>query len=185
MTPPTSFSQRSSVPRAASGIASRLASRATLVLIAVAALSSCNDDPLRPQVRTLDAAEALWQASGAGDSYVITQVRECFCASQGGSYAVTVINDSVVGVRNLTTGDEVPEAERAWYRTVSDLFAEVRRSLATSGTLREVEYDRMRGFPTTLSLDPIRNAVDDEIVYRTAFVGTLADVGAFGRSDLR
>lgn len=144
-----------------------------LVAVGLTVASGCNDDPLRPQVRGLEAAEALWKASGAGDSYVMAQARECFCVTGGTSFAVTVINDSIVGVRNLTTGDEVPEAERAWYRTVNDLFDEVRRGLATAGSLRAVEYDRARGFPTTVSLDPVPNAVDDEIVYRTTLVGAL------------
>ena len=147
------------------------AARCLFALAGLTAAAACNDDTTRPQLRTLAAAEAQWQASSARDAYVITQTRECFCPFGPTAFSVTVIRDTITLVRNLSTGDVVDPAQWTLYRTVLQLFAEVRRSLATPGMLREVQYDATRGIPTTLSLDPVLNAVDDEIVYRTTFVG--------------
>jgi hypothetical protein len=146
---------------------------AVLMLATAAAFAACSDDPIRPQVRALDQAEARWSTSGVRDAYIIAQARECFCTTQG-SYAVTVIRDTITNVRSLLTGDNVPPNQWTLFRTVNQLFGEVRRALPTAGVLRQVEYDLGRGIPTTVSLDPIRNAVDDEIVYRTTFVGAVS-----------
>lgn len=158
------------LPRMARGVA---------WLVVLPAVGACAEDPIGPQVRRLSAAEALWRASSARDRYVISQVRECFCITGGAVFTVTVVNDTIVSVRNVTTGDDLPREQREWFRTVDQLFGEIRRAVASPGTLRLVEYDVVRGIPTTVSLDPVLNAVDDEIVYRTAFVGAL------GTGDVR
>lgn len=147
--------------------------RSSLLLATAAAVAACSDDPIRPQIRVLEQAEARWSSSGVRDAYVIAQARDCFCPTLG-SYAVTVIRDTITSVRSLLTGDNVPVDQWTQFRTVNQLFAEVRQALPKAGVLRQVEYDLGRGIPTTVSLDPIRNAVDDEIVYRTTFVGAVA-----------
>lgn len=139
--------------------------------LCVAASLACNDDPVRPQVRSLSAAEARWAASDLRDGYVITQTRECFCLPSGTAFSVTVVRDTITLVRDLTSGDVVDSAQWSSYRTVNQLFSEIRRAVATPGMLRDVQYDALRGLPTTVSLDRVLNAIDDEVVYRTSLVG--------------
>lgn len=141
------------------------------VVLCFAALAACKDDPVRPQLRSLSAAEARWAASDLRDGYVITQTRECFCLTSGTAFSVTVERDTITLVRNLATGDVVDSTQWSSYRTVNQLFDEIRRAVATPGILRDVEYDAVRGLPTTVSLDRVINAIDDEIVYRTSLVG--------------
>ena len=138
-----------------------------VVLLACAAFAACDDDPMRPERDALARAEARWNAvRPASNSYVMMQQRSCFCLN-GGLYEVTVVNNVIVRARNPATDADLPSAQWVWFRTVSQLFDEVRSALRKDGVLRSVAYDRARGFPTTVSLDPVPQAIDDEIAYLT------------------
>jgi Family of unknown function (DUF6174) len=136
-------------------------------LMACAVLAACDDDPMRPEREALAAAEARWNAvRPASNSYVMMQQRSCFCPVVA-LYEVTVVNNVIVRARNTATDVDLPSAQWVWFRTVSQLFDEVRMALRKDGVLRSVAYDNARGFPTTVSLDPIPQAIDDEIAYLT------------------
>lgn len=138
-----------------------------LVLLACAVLAACDDDPMRPERDALARAEARWNAvRPASNSYVMMQQRSCFCPTVA-LYEVTVVNNVIVRARNPATDVDLPSAQWVWFRTVSQLFDEVRMALRKDGVLRSVAYDNARGFPTTVSLDPVPQAVDDEIAYLT------------------
>jgi hypothetical protein len=60
------------------------------------------------------------------------------------------------------------------FRTVDQLFAQAREGLTREGVVQSMAFDATLGYPTTLSLDPIRNAVDDEVTYVTSNVVPIA-----------
>ena len=121
-----------------------------------------------PQADPLTAAQALWAAKKpAGDRYVMVQRVVCFCAIANVSYRITVNGASITDVVNDRT--DAPLASSSWgtFKTVAQLFDAVRAAQAKVGTLKAVEYDPTLGFPRTVSLDPILNAIDDEVSYVT------------------
>ncbi len=124
-----------------------------------------------PPLDPLAAAQALWNSKKpAGDRYVMVQRVVCFCAITNVSYRITVVGSSITAVVNDRT--DVPLAASSWgvFRTVAQLFDAVRSAQTKSGTLKAVEYDGVLGFPRTVSLDPILNAIDDEVSYVTTSV---------------
>lgn len=136
----------------------------------IASAGACNNpaQPPSPELVALNAAEARWQsARSASNSYSMQQQVSCFCPTGGTTFEVFVTNGVVSRARSVQTGADVQSALLTMFRTIDALFAEVRNALRVAGTLRSVVYDESAGFPTTVSLDPIRAAVDDEVIYLT------------------
>ncbi len=150
-------------------------------LVVAPIISACHDS-LRPEVREYDAAVARWNASRPSDnSYVIQQQVSCFCAFGGTVYRVTVTNGAISRVVESLSQTAVPSSDYGRFRTIDQLFAEVRASMQVPGRLRDVKYDAQRGYPLTVSIDPIPHAVDDEVAYFTAGLAVESQSGATTR----
>ena len=91
----------------------------------------------------------------------------CFCPSGGDYFTVTITGGVVTSATNSETGADAPTWLISRFKTVTQLFEEIRKASATRGTLVAVAYDATLGYPTTVSLDPIREAIDDEVAYET------------------
>ncbi len=138
-----------------------------MLLAAATVLAACGSGT-SPEQRRLEDAEALWNATRPpSNSYVMRQQVLCFCVYGATTFEVTVTSDTVTKVVNSTTGDPLPAAQFASFRTVSQLFAAARDASGKKGTIRALEFSATRGYPTVLSLDPVPNAVDDEVKYVT------------------
>lgn len=142
--------------------------RAVLAL-SIAALVACGDDPVRPQVVALDEAQALWnRTKPASGSYSYDQQVMCFCPYGASTFRVTVTAGAITRVHDSQAASDLPSSQFSRFRTVDQLFSEVRSALAKSGVLTTVEYHPTMGFPSKVSLDPVKNAVDDEVAYFTS-----------------
>jgi hypothetical protein len=100
------------------------------------------------------------------DDYAYTLNVGCFCPYVG-PLRITVQDDAVVDVRQLDPREDQGNVEtliNEWARTLAELEAEVDRARREADKV-EVEYDPVFGFPTSISIDWIRDAVDDEISY--------------------
>jgi hypothetical protein len=105
------------------------------------------------QRRDLVHNRARWAHQNLRDYRFRLRV-SCFCASsQRAAITVTVRRGRPVGATPFTG-----------VRTIPEMFATIRRVLLDphAGAVF-LRYDARRGFPRTVSLDPIKNAVDDEI----------------------
>jgi hypothetical protein len=144
--------------------------RAVLVgVMVVGAASACRDDPLSPTLQDLAAAEAKWNASRpVGNSYEFTQFVSCFCVVGGGPFRVTVMNGVVTSAMHTTNNVPVAPEYLSVFKTVDQLFARIRETATSRGTITALEYDADRGYPRLLGLDPIPMAVDDEVTYQTS-----------------
>jgi hypothetical protein len=97
-------------------------------------------------------------------SYSYTLKAACFCAFIE-PVRITVEDDAIVsavvvrGGRGFAKGSDAPEALRL---TIDDLLAK-----AADPDVDEVDMDWPDGqdYPTSIALDPIKNAVDDEVTY--------------------
>ncbi|RYB93409.1 hypothetical protein EUA93_02950 [Nocardioides oleivorans] len=109
-----------------------------------------NDDP------ALDRAWQRWQSKDI-DDYVITVRLSCFC--QVSEPVRTVVRDDAI-VR-VTQGERRVAPRRGW--SVDEVFTMIRESQGTADAV-DVDYTR-RGVPTTITVDRIANATDDELYY--------------------
>ncbi|MBL0169800.1 MAG: hypothetical protein IPP90_03575 [Gemmatimonadaceae bacterium] len=143
--------------------------RAFALALLLSLAGACGDDsPLAPQRAELAAARARWtSARPASNSYTMEQRVSCFCVTGATNFEVTVAAGTIVRARSLETGVEMRSAQFTMFRAVDQLFEEIRLALGVPGTLNSVEFDPATGYPTTVALDPIKQAVDDEVTYVT------------------
>ena len=116
--------------------------RRLAALAATLAVLSCRSttDPIAEQITDLDRAESLWLAAGIHDySYEIGTASDWFVDS----LRVDVHNDVVAA----TTGLRPTSTLHASGRTVPELFAAIRQSLANGSAVR-ASFDAARGYPT-------------------------------------
>jgi hypothetical protein len=132
-----------------------------LSALGLLALAACFTGP-SDQLTELQRAQEQWAAQGI-TTYVFTVRRSCFCA---GPLLVEVKVGQVAIVRtDLDTGLPVAPQFASLYPDIPGLFAIVRAEIERPAAAVSVEYDPARGFPRLISVDQIKNAIDDEYGY--------------------
>ena len=143
-----------------------LPARAALLLLGLTALlAACSLVPgasPRPPEALAGLAEhqAQWQSKGLAD-YSFTITPQCFCPSNG---ALDVTVAAGLPTRITKAGQPVaPREVEGLPKTVPELFAVL---IAHAGAAKlSVAWDPAFGFPTSIQVDPIANAMDDEFGY--------------------
>ena len=139
-------------------------------ILAALTVSSCGllePDPWSDRQAELDANRAVWEATGI-TSYTYQLRRLCYCGLAG-DLIVTVSDHAVVGVERVD-GSPVPTSERQYVEGIDDLFDIVQDAIDERAFRYDVEYDDELGYPTVVDLDPIRNAIDEEVRYEASEV---------------
>ncbi len=145
----------------------RLAGTLLGVLLLVGACS----DPTSPEQSRLAAAQRTWIAARpASNSYSMQQRVLCYCLTGSTTFQVTVVSGAITRAVNLTTGESMSAGLLTIFRTVDALFTQAREGLTREGVVRSMAFDATLGYPATLSLDPVPDAVDDEVTYITSNV---------------
>lgn len=113
----------------------------------------------------LAAARARWAAPAA---YTFRVRFTCMCP-MGGAWEVRVVDGVAV---ETTAVDPRPLSGSlpAGFRTVEELFAELDRALVWAEAVAAT-YDAALGYPVSVDIDNITQAIDDELSWRiTSFV---------------
>ena len=135
--------------------------RPLVVFICALSMSACSN-PFSASDE-LEEAREKWEDQGI-DSYRITVRESCFCPIElGGPFVVTVVRGQVASVVYTGEGTDVVPVARIPL-TVDMLFDTVEQAERDAAEVR-VEYDPTYGFPATIFVDRIQNAVDDEVYY--------------------
>ncbi len=115
----------------------------------------------------LQRMRARWRAQGY-DSYSFVLQRLCFCA--GGTEPATVVvrNGRRISVTVLETGQPVPAQWTEYYLTVDELFDFIIDALDRDAHEVKVTYHAQLGYPTSIDIDYIRNAIDEEMAFRAS-----------------
>lgn len=116
----------------------------------------------------IEAAQAAWEASGIVD-YDVDFRALCFCAYAG--QMLYEVRDGAIA--SYRTGEEFfgsPEAAEDFLRTVPMMFAEILEVHDREGGRVLVAFDPELHHPVAVYLDPIINAIDDELRYTAAVV---------------
>ncbi len=131
----------------------------TVLLAACSLLPGASPRPPEALV-ALAEHQAQWQAKGLTD-YTFTITAQCFCPFSD-PLDVTVAGG--VATRITKAGQPVaPREVEGLPKTVPELFAVL---TARAGAAKlSVEWDPAFGFPASIQVDPIANAIDDEFGY--------------------
>jgi hypothetical protein len=144
---------------------SRLPSRVLALLLLLAA-AACTEPETSPREADLARAAARWQGAGI-DSYDFDISRACFCGSLATrTVRVSVRHGAFAGllyVDSLTPADTTYFAD---FLTMERFFAHLRGVLAAGPGSFTAWYDPILGYPDSVVVDPIANAVDDEYALR-------------------
>lgn len=108
----------------------------------------------------LEEARRRWEAQGI-DDYVMTVEVGCFCPPEiRGPFQVTVADGEIA--RATFEGEPIEERVDRRYLTVEGLFRVVERHAYADAI--EVTYHLELGYPEVIDVDPLRNAIDEELV---------------------
>lgn len=139
----------------------RSTARRFVALVAFSLSAGCGDVGLGPSRQAeLESNRRLWASFGL-TSYQLTLKADCFCAVNG-PVRLTVVNDSIVSAKLISTGEAV---NPAWFLTINSLFAFIDRGFANHAAVLRVTYDPSFGYPVQIIYVGAINAADDGVTY--------------------
>jgi len=121
----------------------------------------------------LAAHQRIWDTLSDG-TYAFTLQRGCFCI-YAGLFDVQVVDYEVVDV--IPAWDSVPGVppeDYHFFSTIEGLFDMLRDAYKTGADEIVVEYSS-NGYPESIDIDYIKNAVDDEMSIRVSEVRLSSD----------
>lgn len=148
-------------PQAASVLAS-LASFASLVLLA-----ACGG----PVTGELETAKSKWAAQSLRSSYQYEFTQTCFCPLANEPVIIQVKNGAVVSAAKKSDGAQVDD-QLGWRPTIDDLLSKVEKADAEADQLTAT-FDPTLGYPASVSIDWLADAVDDELAFTVADVKSI------------
>jgi len=127
----------------------------------IAAASAC--DAAGPDdLDELQEARALWVSLGITDYAYVLQ-RGCFCTLESiGPVRITVRAGVVESLVYVASGGPVIQGGELW-PTVDGLFDVVERAIDGEADKVTAVFDASRGYPLTVDIDYIEQAIDDEL----------------------
>ncbi|GAB5520816.1 MAG: hypothetical protein RhofKO_30670 [Rhodothermales bacterium] len=147
--------------------------RITVFVLLTATLSGCSLFGVDGRQSDVNRAQQTWDNAAPSD-YEFDLAIGCFCAYWQGPATVVVRADTVHALLDATTGEVLqddfsngPVLERLGgdVPTIDDLFTIVKDALRESADDLDVDYDPTYGYPTSISIDYLEDAVDDEVGY--------------------
>ena len=94
--------------------------------------------------------------------------RICFCVPASTRRVKIKVREGVAEeMRRAETGDAIDKAQYELYYTVDQLFDYIQSAIDKKAHLVKVVYDAELGYPTSVEVDYIRTAIDDEIRIKT------------------
>lgn len=149
----------------------RLPFRPAVALLAILALSGSACHVSTSPESDLDTARSRWTRSHPS-SYDIVVRRVCFCATEVTNPVLVSVREGVVTSRTYVgSGAQVSAQFASLFPTVEGIFRIVDDALGRNAYTLDVAYDPAYGFPVTIDIDYVNNAVDDELtVQMSGFV---------------
>jgi len=143
-------------------ISHALVAAVCLFAISIPILAQSNE----PQNR-LNKNRRKWESKST-KNYQYEFQRICFCLPASTKRVKITVRDGVAeNIRLANTGDAVDKAQYELYYTVDQLFDYIQAAIDKKAHLIKVTYDAELGYPTIVEIDHIRNAIDDEMRFKT------------------
>lgn len=143
--------------------------RATTLFSMLAVSAACSvldPDGYSDERERLEAAREKWRSQNIQD-YSLVQRRLCFCGYVN-PVTMVVRNNVVISLTDNTTGEPVSTLFRPWYFTVEGLFDFIEDAIDREAHSITVAYDVARGYPVSINIDYIENAIDEEMAYEVS-----------------
>lgn len=133
--------------------------------LALFATATCSLDGSLGPVTSIEfrSAQARWNRQDVED-YDFDYLRSCFCEHVE-EVRVRVRNGVVESAVYTRDDSPVPPSVVATLPTIPDLFEIVREALEDADEVN-VEYDPTYGHPARVDIDWLKDAIDDEVLYR-------------------
>ena len=112
---------------------------------------------------------SLW-LKHATQTYIIEQMRVCFCPGSHGFVRLTVVDNQIVEGVTADSGDSLTIEELKWYKTVDKLFEFIDEVEGRKPAVLEVEHDPDFGYPKNVYVDLHLEMVNEEIRFSTRLV---------------
>jgi hypothetical protein len=117
-----------------------------------------------------EQARDKWQAANISHYQVNVDV-SCFCAFRDEMPLIVEVKDGEVVSLKSATGKELNPSNLQYYErylTIDKLLNEIEKGFKAADSENaadkvEVQYDETYGFPTTINIDFVEQAVDDEL----------------------
>lgn len=128
--------------------------------LALLALAGCDT------ITGTQSDHALWNALEIRNYDFVYQVG-CFCAFNGPNPAKLSVRGGVMVKVQTEDGSAFPGTvpSLSSYPTIDSLFVILESAQKNTPNGVTVRFDPTYHYPTSISIDPIKNAVDDEITY--------------------
>jgi hypothetical protein len=132
-------------------------------------LAACDivgtEDVFEVERDRLDRNAELW-ASTQPAHYSFFLERLCFCGTEvTARVRIVVLNGAVIS-RTYADGRPVPSQWHELFPPMEGVFQILREALDREAFEFEVQYDPDRGYPRTVAIDYVENAVDEELGLR-------------------
>lgn len=100
-------------------------------------------------------------------SYQYEFQRICFCPPAYTKQVKMTVRDGVVeNIQQADTGEAVDKSKYELYMTVEGLFDYIQAAIDKKADAVKVVYDAEFGYPTSVEIDYIQNAADDEMRFK-------------------
>ena len=137
------------------------------LLVSIIFVSCSSDDTSSFKlIRDLNINRELWKDANITD-YTLNQSKGCFCPGPfewqvfvKNSTKDSVVFDEIWLEQGITYEDVFNEA-----RTIEEIFDYIEKVINDKPDELNTKYDETYGFPTSIGIDYIEEAVDDEIGY--------------------
>lgn len=117
-------------------------------------------------LENIDARASTW-AANAPDAYSFFLERLCFCVEASRGPVQIVVEDGVVVSRRYAAdGEPVPAELEELFPRIDGLFDVLRDAARRDADLVRVTWSDAFGFPATVFIDWIEEAIDDELTLR-------------------
>ncbi len=141
--------------------------KATLIFSLLLLFSGCRVlGPDDPRLNEGEDHRETWNAFQDG-TYHFLMNRSCFCVISG-EHFVQVIDREISVAVNTWSNEEVEGEHLQYVETIDDLFNMIERAEKDADEFL-VEYAK-EGYPTLISIDWIKEAVDDEMYFQISAV---------------
>ena len=137
---------------------------AAVCLVAVSGFVFARPDDAR---KRLAESRRKWSSKAIKD-YQYDFQRICFCVpAYTKPVKITVREGAAVQIAHAGTGEAVDKTKYEIYYTVEQLFDYIQSAIDKKAHSVKVDYDAELGYPTSVEIDYIENAIDDEMRFKT------------------
>lgn len=132
--------------------------------LAAALLSACAN----PSQPPLDEHRAIWTQKSLGN-YTYKFNWSCFCSPDyTASVQIKVQAGKIVEITDAMTGAKLDAARFKDFRTIDGLFDFIQEAINRNAESIQVTYDATNAYPTSVSIDYIKQAVDEEMAFKAS-----------------